>query len=74
MDDLSLNYKSDFNAIHDLEPAWNIEKNGVGDKNGFIKIRLGDNLPENTAWSCAIRRPRTTCGSAGSIGMEKECK
>ncbi|KAI4445868.1 hypothetical protein C823_000385 [Eubacterium plexicaudatum ASF492] len=28
MDDLSLNYKSDFNAIHDLEPAWNIEKMG----------------------------------------------
>lgn len=39
-------------AISDLELAWDIEKNGVGDKNGFIKIRLGDNLPDKYTLSC----------------------
>ena len=33
-------------AVSDLELAWNIEKNGVGDKNGFIKIRLNENLSD----------------------------
>jgi len=39
-------------AVSDLELAWNIEKNGVGDKNGFIKIRLGENLPDKYTLSC----------------------
>lgn len=39
-------------AVSDLELAWNIEKNGVGDKNGFIKIRLGKNLPDKYTLSC----------------------
>ena len=45
-------------AISDLELAWNIEKNGVGDKNGFIKIRLGDNLPDKYTLSrnCLLKK------------------
>ncbi len=33
-------------SFFDLQLAWNIKKNGVGDKNGFIKIRLNENLPD----------------------------
>lgn len=36
----------------DLELAWNIKKNGVGDKNGFIKIRLSDRLPDKYELAC----------------------
>ncbi len=45
-------------AISDLELAWNIEKNGVGDKNGFIKIRLGDNLLDKYTLSrnCLLKK------------------
>lgn len=45
-------------AMSDLELAWNIEKNGVGDKNGFIKIRLGDNLPDQYTLSrnCLLKK------------------
>lgn len=45
-------------AIRDLELAWNIEKNGVGDKNGFIKIRLGDNLIDKYTLSrnCLLKK------------------
>ena len=39
-------------AVNDLELAWNIEKNGVGDKNGFIKIRLDGKLPDKYTLSC----------------------
>ena len=45
-------------AVKDLELAWNIEKNGVGDKNGFIKIRLKDNLPNKymLAYNCLLKK------------------
>ncbi len=45
-------------AMSDLELAWDIEKNGVGDKNGFIKIRLGDNLPDKYTFSrnCLLKK------------------
>ncbi len=45
-------------AVSDLELAWNIEKNGVGDKNGFIKIRLGENLPDKYAltYNCLLTK------------------
>lgn len=42
----------------DLELAWSIEKNGVGDKNGFIKIRLPDKLPDKyeLARNCLLKK------------------
>ena len=42
----------------DLELAWNIKKNGVGDKNGFIKFRLGEHLPDKytLAQNCLKRK------------------
>ena len=45
-------------AVSDLELAWNIEKNGVGDKNGFIKIRLNENLPDKYTLSrnCLLKK------------------
>ena len=45
-------------AVNDLELAWNIEKNGVGDKNGFIKIRLNENLPDKYTLSrnCLLKK------------------
>ena len=45
-------------AMSDLELAWDIEKNGVGDKNGFIKIQLGDNLPDKYTLSrnCLLKK------------------
>lgn len=45
-------------AVNDLKLAWNIEKNGVGDKNGFIKIRLKSNLPNKytLAHNCLLRK------------------
>ena len=45
-------------AVSDLELAWNIEKNGVGDKNGFIKIRLNENLSDKYTLSrnCLLKK------------------
>lgn len=45
-------------AVSDLELAWNIEKNGVGDKNGFIKIRLDEKLPDKYTLShnCLLKK------------------
>lgn len=45
-------------SVNDLFLAWNIEKNGVGDKSGFIKIRLGEKLPNKykLAYSCLLRK------------------
>lgn len=51
-------------AMSDLELAWDIEKNGVGDKNGFIKIRLGDNLPDKYTLSrnCLLKKQKDNLG------------
>lgn len=45
-------------SFADLQLAWNIEKNGVRDKNGFIKIRLKDNLPDKyvLAHNCLLKK------------------
>lgn len=45
-------------SFNDLELAWNIKKNGVGDRNGFIRIRLKDNLPNKytLAYNCLLRK------------------
>ncbi len=45
-------------AVNDLELAWNIEKNGVGDKNGFIKIRLCENPPDKytLSYNCLLKK------------------
>jgi hypothetical protein len=32
-------------SFEDLQKAWQIEKNTVGDRNGFIRFSLSDNLP-----------------------------
>ena len=45
-------------AVNDLELAWNIEKNGMGDKNGFIKIRLCENPPDKytLSYNCLLKK------------------
>ena len=45
-------------SFNDLELAWNIKKNGVGDRNGFIKIRLTENLPSkyDLACNCLLKK------------------